>query len=147
MTTPETDQNPNHPGRASPDQNDETIVLIDGICVLCSRSYQFVHARDPVRHFRFLAIQQPEGRALAAQHGIDPDNPATFVLIDHGTVYLRSDAALRILAQLPGWSWTRLLRAVPRVMRDAVYDLIARNRYRWFGRLDRCLLPNSGPAP
>jgi predicted DCC family thiol-disulfide oxidoreductase YuxK len=121
----------------------QSIVLIDGVCVLCSRSYGFVRARDRDRRFRFLAIQQPEGRAIASHLGIDPDEPATFILVEGGIAYVRSDAALRILGQLPRWRWTRVLRIIPRGWRDRVYDLIARNRYRWFGRLDVCRLPNS----
>jgi predicted DCC family thiol-disulfide oxidoreductase YuxK len=128
-------------------RSSKAIVLIDGVCVLCSRSYQFVHARDLEQNFRFLAIQQPEGRAIASEQGIDPDHPVTFVLVDRGTAYFRSDAALRVLAQLPGWNWTRFLRIVPRIVRDGVYDLVARNRYRWFGRLETCLLPSSGSQP
>jgi predicted DCC family thiol-disulfide oxidoreductase YuxK len=121
----------------------QSIVLIDGVCVLCSRSYRFVRARDRDRRFRFLAIQQPEGRAIALRFGIEPDDPATFILVEAGVAHVRSDAALRILGQLPRWRWTRAMRIVPRGLRDWVYDLIARNRYRWFGRLDVCMLPNS----
>ena len=130
MPTPRTDQSP----------LDEAVVLIDGVCVLCSRGYRFVSARDRGHRFRFVAIQQPEGRAIAVRHGIDPDKPTTFVLVERDAISFRSDAALNILAQLPGWAWTRALRAVPRGLRDALYDLIARNRYRWFGRLDVCIL-------
>jgi predicted DCC family thiol-disulfide oxidoreductase YuxK len=129
------------PARGYQNPPTESIVLIDGHCVLCSRAYRFVSARDPARQFRFVAIQQTEGRAIAAKHGIDPEDPATFILIDHGVAFTRSDAALRILARLPGWGWARPLRLVPRAWRDALYDLIARNRYRWFGRLDVCIVP------
>jgi predicted DCC family thiol-disulfide oxidoreductase YuxK len=123
--------------------NMQSIVLIDGVCVLCSHSYRFVTARDRDRRFRFLAIQQPEGRAIASSYGINPDEPATFILVEGGVAHVRSDAALRILGQLPRWRWTRVLRIVPSGLRDRLYDLIARNRYRWFGRLDVCMLPNS----
>jgi predicted DCC family thiol-disulfide oxidoreductase YuxK len=121
----------------------QSIVLIDGVCVLCSRSYRFIRTRDRGRRFRFLAIQQPEGRSIALRYGIDPDQPATFILVEDDVAHVRSDAALRILGQLPHWRWTRVLRIVPRGLRNRVYDLIARNRYRWFGRLDVCMLPNS----
>jgi predicted DCC family thiol-disulfide oxidoreductase YuxK len=121
----------------------QSIVLIDGVCVLCSRSYRFIRTRDRDRRFRFLAIQQPEGRSIALRYGIDPDQPATFILVEDDVAHVRSDAALRILGQLPHWRWTRVLRIVPLGLRNRVYDLIARNRYRWFGRLDACMLPNS----
>jgi predicted DCC family thiol-disulfide oxidoreductase YuxK len=119
----------------------QAIILIDGVCVLCSRWYRFVSARDISHRFRFVAVQQQEGRAIASRHGIDPENPTTFILLDSGVAHFRSEAALRILRELPGWRWTRVLRVVPRTVRDALYDLVARNRYRWFGRLDACILP------
>jgi predicted DCC family thiol-disulfide oxidoreductase YuxK len=119
----------------------QAIILIDGVCVLCPRWYGFVSARDLSHRFRFVAIQQPEGRAMAAEHGVDPENPTTFILLDAGVAHFRSEAGLRILRELPGWRWTRMLRIIPRPLRDALYDLVARNRYRWFGRLDACILP------
>lgn len=119
------------------------IILFDGVCVLCSRWYRFVTARDRDRRFRFVAIQSEEGRTFAEKIGIDPDNPETFILIADGKVYVRSDAALRILAELPRWRWTIVLRAIPPALRDALYNVIARNRYRWFGRLDACMLPRA----
>jgi len=121
----------------------QSIILFDGVCVLCSRWYRFVSARDRAHRFRFLAIQQPEGRIIAERHGIDPENPTTFILVDGAETFVRSDAALRILGQLPGWRWTFLLRAVPNAVRDRLYDLVARNRYRWFGRLDVCIVPTT----
>jgi predicted DCC family thiol-disulfide oxidoreductase YuxK len=126
------------------------VILFDGVCVLCSRWYRFVTARDTERRFRFVAVQSPEGRALAEKYGVDPDNPETFILVADGKAYVRSDAALRMLAALPRWRWTRVLRAIPTAMRDALYNLVARNRYRWFGRLDACTVPAGDrckPAP
>ena len=78
---------------------------------------------------------------IAHRYGIDPESPTTFILVDGGEAFVRSEAALRILEQLPGWRWAGLLRAVPRTVRDRLYDVVARNRYRWFGRLDVCILP------
>ena len=84
---------------------------------------------------------------IADRYGIDPDSPTTFILVDGGTAFVRSEAALRILEQLPGWRWTALLRAIPRPLRDRLYDIVARNRYRWFGRLDVCILPTASATP
>jgi predicted DCC family thiol-disulfide oxidoreductase YuxK len=120
-----------------------SVVVIDGICVLCSRLYRFVSSRDHDGRFRFVTVQEPEGRALCQHHGIDPDNPATFILVEGDSGYVRSDAALRIVASLPGWGWTRLLRIIPRPLRDWAYDVVARNRYQWFGKNDVCLMPNT----
>jgi predicted DCC family thiol-disulfide oxidoreductase YuxK len=67
--------------------------------------------------------------------------PETNAVILGGCAYFKSDAAIEVLSRLPGWSWARLLRIVPKRLRDAVYDRIARNRYRWFGRTETCLVP------
>jgi predicted DCC family thiol-disulfide oxidoreductase YuxK len=118
-------------------------ILFDGFCVLCSRGCRFVSRRDRKLYFRYLAMQSPEGRTIAASLGINPDQPHTFAFIDDGRTWQKSDAAIRIARKLPGWRWISVLLVIPRGIRDAIYDLIARNRYRWFGRYDYCLLPKT----
>lgn len=120
------------------DWPDDRIILYDGVCVLCSRWVRFVAARDPERLFRFAAIQTPYGRALAQKLGIDPDEPDTNALVMAGLGYRRSDAAIAVLSRLPGWGWVSAGRLAPRVLRDAVYRAVARNRYRIFGRHEAC---------
>ncbi len=122
------------------------LVLIDGKCVLCSASFRFVAARDPQVRFRFVPLQTPLGRQAAGLIALDPDDPASFAVILNGMALLKSEAALRILETLPGWRWCKLLRLVPRPVRDWVYDRIARNRYRIFGRLDTCMVPDAALA-
>jgi predicted DCC family thiol-disulfide oxidoreductase YuxK len=119
----------------------DRLILFDGVCVLCSRWARFVIDRDPAASFRFVAVQEPYGRALAGRLGIDPGFPETNAAMIGGRAYFKSDAAIEVLSRLPGWSWIRLGRVVPRGLRNAVYDFVARNRYRWFGRRDDCLLP------
>src|SRR5262249_48595806 len=119
------------------------IILFDGVCVLCSRGYRFVSTRDSEARFRFVAIQSPEGRAIAERCGIDADNPDTFALVTNDKVHVRSDAVLRILGSLPAWRWTVIFRVIPERLRDKLYDVVARNRYRWFGRLDACMVPDT----
>jgi predicted DCC family thiol-disulfide oxidoreductase YuxK len=119
------------------------LILFDGVCVLCSRGCRFVSKRDRRGYFRFVPIQLAEGRPLAEELGIDPDRPDTFAFVAAGQAYVKSEAALRIAHELPGWRWTWLFHVIPRVIRDAIYDLVARNRYRWFGRRDACMLPTS----
>jgi predicted DCC family thiol-disulfide oxidoreductase YuxK len=114
------------------------LVLYDGICVLCSRWFRFVARRDTERRFLFTAIQSDYGRALALSLGIDPDNPDTNAVLLDGNIYLRSDSALIVLSALPNWRWTRALRRVPRPLRDPIYTLIARSRYRLWGTLPAC---------
>jgi predicted DCC family thiol-disulfide oxidoreductase YuxK len=102
-----------------------------------------VASRDVKRRFRFTAIQSGYGTRLAQAFGIDPDDPDTNAVIHGGEVYFKSDAALTVLGALPGWGWVRVLRAVPKPLRDAVYNLVARNRYRIFGKYEECFVPDA----
>jgi predicted DCC family thiol-disulfide oxidoreductase YuxK len=117
---------------------DDGIILYDGVCVLCSGWARFVVRRDARRLFRFTPIQSDYGRALAYALGIDPEDPDTNAVILDGVAYRRSDAALAVVGQLPRWRWTRIARLVPAWIRDRLYTVIARNRYRIFGRNERC---------
>lgn len=121
---------------AAPDVVD--LILFDGDCVLCSRAAHFVHKRDRSQIFKFVAVQSEYGRALAARFGIDADRPETNAVLLGGMAYFKGDAALAALRVLPGWRWTRIARIAPKPLRDWAYDRIARNRYRLFGRRDRC---------
>ncbi len=116
-------------------------VLYDGVCVLCSAWFRFVAARDPAARFRFLAIQDARGRRMAEALGINPEEPETNAVILDGIAYVKSDSALQVLARLPRWSWCQRLRHVPKPLRDWLYDRIARNRYRLFGRTEACMIP------
>ena len=122
---------------------DDDVILYDGVCVFCSRWVQFVVARDSAARFRFTAIQSPYGARLAWAFGIDADDPDTNAVIHCGVAYFKSDGALTVLSSLPGWSFVRVLFAVPKPLRDAVYNLIARNRYRIFGKFDACIVPDA----
>jgi len=117
---------------------DDGIILYDGVCVLCSGWMRFVLRRDRDRLFRFTAIQSDYGRSLAKILDINPDDPDTNAVIWQGFVYRRSDAALRVVSLLPRWGWVRMLHLVPRLLRDAVYRVIARTRYRVWGRHAVC---------
>jgi predicted DCC family thiol-disulfide oxidoreductase YuxK len=125
------------------DWPDDDVILFDGVCIFCSRWVRFVATRDVARKFRFTAIQSPYGARLAQAFGIDPDDPDTNAVVHGGVARLRSDAALTVLGALPGWRWTRALFAVPKPLRDAVYGLVAHNRYRIFGKFDACLVPDA----
>ena len=118
--------------------SDDDVILYDGVCIFCSRWIRFVAVRDTARRFRFTAIQSPYGTRLARAFGIDPDDPDTNAVVHGGTVHLKSDAALTVLGALPGWGWTRALFVVPKPARDAVYNVVARNRYRIFGKYEAC---------
>lgn len=117
-------------------------LLFDGVCNLCSGSVQFILKRDTRGRFRFASLQSDAGRRLMTGHGLDPEALSSVVLIEDGRAYQESTAALRIARHLPGaWKLLRVFTVIPRPLRDAVYRLIARNRYRWFGKTETCWLP------
>jgi predicted DCC family thiol-disulfide oxidoreductase YuxK len=118
------------------------IFLYDGLCVLCSRSVRLVLRHEQDAAIRFVAIQWDEGRTLAAAHGVDPDCPDTFLFVEHGKALRKSDGVIALLARLRSpRSLARVLRLCPRSARDWLYDCIARNRYRLFGKRDACMAP------
>jgi predicted DCC family thiol-disulfide oxidoreductase YuxK len=123
---------------------DDDVILYDGVCVFCSRWIRFVAARDTSRRFRFTAIQSGYGTWLAQAFGIDPNDPDTNAVVHGGVAWFKSDGALTVLSNLPGWGWLRVLRYVPKSLRDAVYNLVARNRYRIFGKYEACFVPDAG---
>lgn len=120
----------------------QAIILFDGVCNLCNRMVDIAIRRDPHGRFRFASLQSERGRALAAEHGIDTDTLSSMVLIESGQAYLRSTAALRVYRRLSGplrLLWPLIIVPVP--IRDAAYRLIAKRRYRWFGKRETCRLP------
>lgn len=126
---------------------EELIVLFDGVCNLCNAWVRFVIRHEPAPpRFRFAALQSEAGRALLGQDAQPgrTEEPDSIVLIDGDRRFVRSSAALRVLAKLGlPWSILALLLLVPRPLRDAVYACVARNRYRWFGRREACMLPTA----
>lgn len=117
-------------------------ILFDGVCNLCNGSIQFILKRDPRARFRFASLQSESGRRLVTENGLDPDVLSSVILIEDGKVYRESTAALRIARHMSGaWKLLRVFVLIPRPIRDAVYRMIARNRYRWFGKSETCWLP------
>ena len=123
------------------------IILFDGICNLCNGSVQFVIQRDPQKLFRLAALQSSSAQRLLTECGVDPSSlPDSLILVEDHTVYVRSDAVLRIGRALP-FPWSMLAAAglwIPRILREPVYQWVARNRYRWFGRRETCRMPQEG---
>ena len=122
------------------------IIVFDALCVLCAVNARFVLRYDRRGHFRLASMQGPVGTALYRRFGIDPADPDTLIVVEGGVDGDRalrdSDAVIAIWARL-GWPWRALAiaRLVPRIIRDPLYRLIARSRYRWFGRRDTCWVP------
>ena len=127
--------------------DDRPLIVFDGVCVLCSASARFVMGHDEAGRFRLTAAQSPLGQALYRHFGLSPTALDTFLLIEDGRAWFKADAALRVARRLgPPWSLAAIIQILPRALRDAAYDLVARNRYRVFGRRDTCFLPNADQA-
>lgn len=120
----------------------EPIVLFDGVCNLCNNSVQFILLNERTQKLHFASLQSEVGQSLIAQHWKGANLPESVILIEQDRIYVQSEAALRIANHLKfPLSLLGLFVVVPRPIRDAVYDWIARNRYRWFGKQDQCMLP------
>jgi predicted DCC family thiol-disulfide oxidoreductase YuxK len=102
---------------------------------------QFILKRDKEKKFMFASLQSNYGQALLKQLDLPTDTFNSFVLYEDGKIFTRSTAALKMFSQLKGWGWVKIFWIVPKFIRDAVYNLIAKNRYRWFGKKEECWLP------
>ncbi|WP_096395381.1 thiol-disulfide oxidoreductase DCC family protein [Halorubrum trapanicum] len=123
--------------------DDAAIILFDGVCNLCSGFVQFVVPRDPEGKYRFASLQSDVGRELLAEHDLPTDELESIVLIEDGESYVKSSAVIRIATGLGGrYRLLSPFRYVPAALRDRVYDFVADNRYRWFGKKDQCLMPS-----
>lgn len=117
------------------------IILFDGDCNFCDSSVQFIIQHDPAGYYQFASLQSDIGRELRAKHSI-ADDVDSLVLVDQNRAYVKSDAALRVANHLTGlWKLAYYLKSFPRPLRDGAYDLVAKNRYKVFGKLDQCQLP------
>jgi predicted DCC family thiol-disulfide oxidoreductase YuxK len=123
------------------------IVLYDGVCGLCNHLVQFLLKRDTSDRFRFASLQSEFAQTLMTKQGVDPhDLDTVYIVKDHGqaneTLLGRSDAILYMLSELGGvWKLTGVWRVLPKGFRDAMYKIVARNRYRVFGKHESCMLP------
>ena len=119
------------------------IIIFDGYCALCSGWARFVLKHDPDGKFRLLAAQSPLGHALYVHYGLDPKDYETNILVTEGLAYFKSEGSIR-MAELLGfpWSWIgKAFRILPLPVRDRLYEFIARNRLRFFGKRETCYLP------
>jgi predicted DCC family thiol-disulfide oxidoreductase YuxK len=121
--------------------NNNPVILFDGVCNLCTGSVQFILKRDKEKKFLFASLQSSYGQDLLKQLDLPTDTFNSFILYDGGKIFTRSTAALKMFSQLKGWRWVKIFWIVPKFIRDAVYNLIAKNRYRWFGKKEECWLP------
>ncbi len=119
-----------------------SLVLFDGVCNLCAKSVRFVLRHEMSSTLRFTPVQSSTGNRLMRELGLNPKDAESFVLITGGSAFVRSDAAIHLSAFLRGgWRLIGWIRIIPRPIRDWLYGVIARNRYKWFGQSDVCLVP------
>ncbi len=141
----------------APQQRDTgAVIVFDGVCVLCNGWVRFLLRHDRKQRYRFAPMQGETGRRLLAENGLDPNDPLSFLLVEYDLhngnaptprVSTDSDGVRRVLMGLGGaWRLAAVAAVLPRAVRDPLYRLVARNRYRWFGRHDACLLPDPEQA-
>lgn len=124
------------------DPSRDHLLLFDGICHLCDSSVRFIVKRDFQAKIKFAPIQSPLGSQLYAQHGLDPAAPSAMLFLTPRGAFKASDAGLEIARTLGGvWKLALVFKLLPRALRDAAYYFIARNRYRWFGKDESCMMP------
>lgn len=123
--------------------NEHPIILFDGVCNLCNASVNFLIDRDISRSFRYASLQSDTGKELMRKFQKNPEVIDSVVVVKDGKLLTKSDAALEIASLLPfPYPLSALFRIIPKFLRDHVYDLIARNRYKWFGTNDTCRIPD-----
>ncbi|QJC89895.1 thiol-disulfide oxidoreductase DCC family protein [Bacillus inaquosorum] len=119
------------------------VLLFDGVCNLCNGAVQFIIKRDPDGLISFTSLQSETGQSLLKKSGLPTDQFDSFVFIEDGRVYTKSTAAIKVFRHLRGpWRLFVLFFAVPKPVRDMIYSFIAKNRYKWFGKKNECMLPS-----
>ncbi len=118
------------------------IVLFDGVCNLCNSGVQFIIKKDKRNLFKFAALQSDFGKELLVKYQIDTKSLNTFVYVNKDKAYIKSTAALKIAKALKrGWQIFYIFIIIPAFIRNFIYDFIAKNRYRWFGKKESCMIP------
>ncbi len=118
------------------------LILFDGVCKFCNNSINFTIRHDKRDVFRFAPFQAEIGAQVLTDFAVDSEKLQSVILIERGTLYVKSTAALRIARKLNGlWPCLYVLIIVPPFLRNWIYDWIARNRYKWFGKMDACMVP------
>ncbi len=122
--------------------NERHILLFDGVCNLCNSIVQFTIKRDPTAKFKFASLQSANGQKLLKQFGLSTNDFDSFVYIKCDKYYLKSSAALHVLKELGGiWKLFYVFIIIPKFIRDFFYNIIAKTRYKIFGKLDSCMVP------
>lgn len=123
-------------------ESGKKIILFDGACALCNNSVRFIIKRDKKKKFYFTSLQSTAGQQLLKKYQLSSIQFDAFVFIENGKVYTKSSAALRVVKRLGGlWIFLYAFIIVPPFIRNGIYNWVARNRYKWFGKCDSCMLP------
>lgn len=123
--------------------NSNPVILFDGVCNLCNSSVQFVIKHDPKKKFRFASIQGDYGQQVLKKFHLPPDSLNSFILLEDNQIYTHSTGALKVAKQLSGaWPMLYAFIIIPPFIRNAVYQFIAKNRYKWFGKKETCAIPS-----
>ncbi|WP_324719148.1 thiol-disulfide oxidoreductase DCC family protein [Salinimicrobium sp. HB62] len=118
------------------------IILFDGVCNLCNDAIQKIIKNDKKDLFRFAHLQSDLARQIINERGIDTANLESVILIEPGVAYYhKSSAVIEIAKDLKSYSWLRIFKPLPEGFRDSIYEFIARNRYKWFGKKESCMIP------
>jgi predicted DCC family thiol-disulfide oxidoreductase YuxK len=124
-------------------EREHPVILFDGVCNFCNAGINFIIRHDKKKFFRFSPLQSAAGISLQEKFHLDHQNPDSFIVIDREKVYKYSDAGLFVYGNLAWYlKWTKIFWLVPKVIRDPVYHFIARNRYKWFGKKETCMIPS-----
>lgn len=122
--------------------NDSPVILFDGVCNLCNGSVIFIIKRDTQSKLKFASLQSEYGIQQMQRFNLSTSSLNSVLLIKEGRLFQKSNAALEIASMLNGiWPWLYVFKIIPRFMRDVIYDVIAKNRYRWFGKKEECMIP------
>ena len=122
----------------------QPIILFDGVCNYCNSMVNFIIRQDIKKQFLFSPLQSLPAQELLQKFQLPENDFASFILIDKGKIHLRSTASLHVFKKLPWyWKWTQIFWLVPKFLRDGVYNVIAKNRYNWFGKKETCMIPTA----
>ncbi|HVT85600.1 MAG TPA: thiol-disulfide oxidoreductase DCC family protein [Chitinophagaceae bacterium] len=123
--------------------NENPVILFDGICNFCNGVVNFIIKQDRKKIFRFATLQSGFGQKILKENNLPADVFESFLLLDKEKLYSKSTAGLRLYNKLPWyWKWTQLLWIFPKFFRDWIYGIIAKNRYKWFGKRETCMVPS-----
>jgi predicted DCC family thiol-disulfide oxidoreductase YuxK len=123
-------------------EQENPVILFDGVCNLCSSAVAFIIKRDKEAKYRFASLQSETGKKLISGFNLSQDTIDSIFLVDNDAYYIKSTAVIKICRDLGAlWPLVYIFILIPTSLRDYVYDFVAKNRYRWFGKQEQCMIP------